>query len=114
MQKKKNRIKFETMKHTYAISGMTCNGCRTNAEDTLNNIKGVLKASVNLDEGKAEVEMEKHISTETLQQEFLKAGLHYTITDYNEHTSNKKTDKPIASKPIKDGNSSFPPAKEIH
>jgi len=95
------------MKHTYAISGMTCNGCRSNAESTLNNIKGVLKANVNLDEGKAEVEMEHHISTETLQQDFLKAGLHYTITDYNDHSANKKTDKPIAIKPIKDGNGVF-------
>ena len=95
------------MKHTYAISGMTCNGCRSNAESTLNNIKGVLKANVNLDEGKAEVEMEHHISTETLQQDFLKAGLHYTITDYNDHSANKKTDKPIAIKSIKDGNGIF-------
>jgi Cu2+-exporting ATPase len=95
------------MKHTYKITGMTCNGCRTNVEDTLNTIKGVLKASVNLDEGKAAIEMEHHISTETLQQEFLKAGLHYTITDYNEHSPNEKTDKPIAIKPIKDGNGTF-------
>ena len=56
------------MKHTYKISGMSCNGCRTNVENTLNNIKGVLKATVNLEEGKAEVDMENHISTETFQQ----------------------------------------------
>jgi Cu+-exporting ATPase len=95
------------MKHTYSISGMTCNGCRTNAEDTLNNIKGVSKATVNLDEGKAEVEMEHHLSTEMLQQEFLKAGLHYTITDFNAKSDHKKTDKTIVTKPIKDGNGVF-------
>lgn len=33
------------MKHSYKISGMTCNGCRSNAENTLNNIKGVLNLS---------------------------------------------------------------------
>ena len=92
------------MKHTYKINGMTCNGCRTNAEETLNNIKGVLKARVNLEEGKAEVEMENHISTETFQQEFLKAGLHYTITDFD---PNIVDEKPIALKPIKDGNGIF-------
>ena len=95
------------MKHTYKITGMTCNGCRTNVEDTLNNIKGVLKATVNLEEGKAEVDMEKHIATETLQQEFLKAGLHYTIADYNEHSDNEKTYKQRTIKPRKDQQGSF-------
>jgi len=95
------------MKHTYKITGMTCNGCRTNAEDTLNNIKGVTKATVKLEEGLAEVEMEKHISTETFQQEFLKAGLHYTITDFDPNSANEKTEKPVAIKPIKDGNGVF-------
>ncbi|HEY9220006.1 MAG TPA: heavy metal translocating P-type ATPase [Lutibacter sp.] len=95
------------MKHTYKISGMTCNGCRTNAENTLNNIKGIIKATVNLEEGKAEVEMAHHISTESLQQEFLKAGLHYTIADFDPNSDNKKTEKPIPIKPIKDGNGVF-------
>jgi Cu+-exporting ATPase len=95
------------MKHTYKISGMTCNGCRTNAENTLNNIKGISKATVNLDEGKAKVEMEHHLSTEMLQQEFLKAGLHYTITDFNAKSDNKKAGKPITTKPVKDGNGIF-------
>jgi len=95
------------MKHAYKITGMTCNGCRTNAENTLNNIKGVFKATVNLEEAKAEVEMEKHIATETLQQEFLKAGLHYTITDFDANSANEKTDKTVDIKPIKDGNGVF-------
>lgn len=95
------------MKHTYKISGMSCNGCRTNAENTLNNIKGIIKATVNLEEGKAEVEMAHHISTEKLQQEFLKAGLHYAIADFDPNSGNKKTEKPIPIKPIKDGNGVF-------
>jgi len=95
------------MKHTYKITGMTCNGCRTNAEDTLKNIKGVTKATVKLEEGIAEVEMEKHIATETLQQEFLKAGLHYTITDFDPNSAKEKTEKTVAIKPIKDGNGVF-------
>ena len=95
------------MKHTYKLTGMTCNGCRTNAENTLNNIKGVIKATVNLDEGKAEVEMEHHISTATLQQEFLKAGLHYSISVFNANSANEKTENPISIKPVKDGNGIF-------
>ncbi|MDP3352727.1 MAG: heavy metal translocating P-type ATPase [Flavobacteriaceae bacterium] len=93
------------MKHSYKISGMTCNGCRSNAENTLNNIKGVLKATVYLDEGKAEVEMEKHISTETLQQEFLKAGLHYTIEIPGKENNHEKHYH--KSEIIKDGNGIF-------
>ena len=86
---------------------MTCNGCRTNAEKTLNNIKGVQKATVNLEEGKAEVDMENHISTETFQQEFLKAGLHYTISDFDPNSTHETAEKPISIKPIKDGNGVF-------
>jgi len=83
------------MKHFYKISGMTCNGCRTNAENTFNNIKGVLKATVNLEEEKAEVEMESHIPIKTLQQEFLNAGLHYTIAEFDPN------EKKAEIKPIK-------------
>ncbi|MDF1518020.1 MAG: HAD-IC family P-type ATPase, partial [Lutibacter sp.] len=95
------------MKHTYKISGMTCNGCSTNVQNTLSNIKGVLKATVNLEEGKAEVEMENHISTETFQHEFLKAGLHYSISDFDPNSTNEITENPISIKPIKDGNGVF-------
>jgi len=85
---------------------MTCNGCRTNAEDTLNNIKGILKATVNLEEGKAEIELEHPISLENLQEEFLKASLHYTISDYDPNFSYEKNEKPIKIKPV-NGNGVF-------
>jgi len=94
------------MKHIYNITGMTCNGCRTNAEDTLNNIKGILKATVNLEEGKAEIELEHPISLENLQEEFLKASLHYTISDYDPNFSYEKNEKPIKIKPV-NGNGVF-------
>lgn len=71
------------MKHTYKITGMTCNGCKTNVENTLTNIKGILNVSVDLATGKAEIEMEKHISLDKLRQEFLNAGLHYTIAEFD-------------------------------
>ncbi|MBU1372715.1 MAG: heavy metal translocating P-type ATPase [Bacteroidetes bacterium] len=65
------------MKHTYKISGMTCNGCRTNAEKALNTIKGI-HATVTLNPPEADIEMEEHIPTEKLQQA-LSATTHYTI-----------------------------------
>jgi len=88
------------VKQTYKITGMSCNGCRTNAENTLNNIKGITKATVILEDGKAEVEFEHPISLEKLNKEFLKAGLHYTISDFNSDISQEKTAKPIKIKPI--------------
>ena len=55
------------MKHTYIITGMTCNGCRTSVEDKLNALPEVEKASVNLETSEAIIEMSNHISTEQLQ-----------------------------------------------
>ncbi len=70
------------MKHTYKISGMTCNGCRTNAEKALNTIKGI-HAIVTLNPPEAVIEMEEHIPTEKLQQA-LSATTHYTIAPIEE------------------------------
>ena len=55
------------MKHTYIITGMTCNGCRTSVEDKLNALSQVEKASVNLETSEAIIEMSNHISTEQLR-----------------------------------------------
>jgi len=55
------------MKHTYIITGMTCNGCRTSVEDKLNALPEVEKASVNLETSEAIIEMSNHISTEQLR-----------------------------------------------
>jgi len=94
------------MKHTYTITGMSCNGCRTNTENTLNNIQGVKKATVDLKEAKAEIEMETHLSVEFLQQEFLKAGLHYTITEYNPEINSENAKPKVKIKPLQ-GNEVF-------
>lgn len=55
------------MKHTYTVTGMTCNGCRTSVEDKLNALSEVENASVNLETSEAIIEMSNHISTEQLQ-----------------------------------------------
>ncbi len=56
------------MKHTYYIQGMTCNGCRSHVEETLSKIKGVSKATVNLEEEEATITMNKHIEVAELQK----------------------------------------------
>ena len=105
------------MKHTYKISGMSCNGCRTNAENALNTIKGI-KATVTLNPPEAIVETDAPISIEKLQ-EALSAKTHYTITpldvqeadaNHSHAIKNKVEDKPQdhKTKPIaKKGNGTF-------
>jgi cation transport ATPase len=56
------------MKHTYTITGMTCNGCRTSVEDKLNALEDGIFASVSLEKSEAIIEMKHHVSTETLQK----------------------------------------------
>ncbi len=57
----------EPIQHTYKITGMTCNGCRIHVENSLNQVKGVTKANVDLEKANAEIEMEEHIKLEKFQ-----------------------------------------------
>ena len=68
------------MKHTYTVTGMTCNGCRTQVEEKLNNIDGVKNATVNLEKSEAVIEMTKHISVDVLQNSLSDK---YNITEKN-------------------------------
>lgn len=65
------------MKHTYTITGMSCDGCRTKVEKTLNGVDGV-EAVVSLDPQEAVITMEKHIPTPVLQEALSGVGK-YTI-----------------------------------
>jgi Cu+-exporting ATPase len=65
------------MTHTYTVTGMSCDGCRSKVEKTLNAIDGV-EAVVSLDTATATITMEKHIPTEKLQEALTAAG-EYTI-----------------------------------
>ncbi|NCI46700.1 heavy metal translocating P-type ATPase [Sediminibacterium soli] len=65
------------MEHTYKITGMSCNGCRTKVESALNGIDGV-SAEVTLEPPQARIKMDKHIPTEKLQQALSAVG-DYTI-----------------------------------
>ncbi|MDQ7918293.1 heavy metal translocating P-type ATPase [Mesonia sp. MT50] len=68
------------MKHSYYIGGMTCNGCRKHVEETLSNVKGVSKVSVDLENEQAEIEMDKHIPLEKFQQALKDDGGSYSIS----------------------------------
>ncbi len=56
------------MKHTYNITGMTCEGCKASVEKYLNTLDEVTAVLVDLEKGEAEVTMRSHISTEELQK----------------------------------------------
>ncbi len=65
------------MKHTYKISGMTCNGCKNHVQTTLENIEEITQVSIDLNEGTVEIEMKAHIALEDLQKPF--EGSNYMI-----------------------------------
>ncbi len=67
------------MTHTYKIDGMTCMGCKANAEDALNSLKEITDLKIDLKKSEVKIEMSKHISLEKLQETLIKSGLHYTI-----------------------------------
>ncbi|WP_452222261.1 heavy metal translocating P-type ATPase [Lacinutrix salivirga] len=77
------------MKHTYHIHGMTCNGCRSHVEETLSKVKGVSKASVDLEKAEAAIEMESHIPIERFQEALKKDGGKYSIQKLGEYHHTK-------------------------
>ena len=78
------------MKHTYQIHGMTCNGCRTHVETTLQKVDGVISASVDLEKAEAVIEMRSHIPIDSFKSALEKAGGHYTIHPLGEKKVNSK------------------------
>ncbi|PWQ98326.1 heavy metal translocating P-type ATPase [Leucothrix arctica] len=89
------------MKHSYRVSGMTCGGCRSTVESTLNAIEGVTLATVTLPD-QAEIEMETHVAIEVMQSALSSAG-NYSIEMLNH--SHEKVDT-AADKPACCGSTS--------
>ncbi len=56
------------MKHTYTVTGMTCNGCKNSVQEALNALENVVNATVDLERAEAAIEMKNHIPVETLQK----------------------------------------------
>ncbi len=55
------------MKQIYKITGMTCNGCRSSVEKTLQSVPEIIDVSVDLKAEEATIEMKAYISTQQLQ-----------------------------------------------
>ena len=82
------------MTHNYTISGMSCDGCRSKVEKTLNAIEGI-QAEVTLDPPEAVITMDKHIPTEKFQEVLTAAGK-YTIEMNKAVHSQETTEEPVA------------------
>ncbi|TVZ26870.1 Cu2+-exporting ATPase [Gillisia sp. Hel_I_86] len=76
------------MKHTYTISGMTCNGCSTHVENTLKEVDGVSNAQVDLEKAEAEIEMESHIKLSQFQKALKEDGGNYEIHEQGKTLTN--------------------------
>ncbi|MGA9638457.1 heavy metal translocating P-type ATPase [Flavobacterium sp.] len=84
------------MTHTYTITGMSCNGCRTKVEKILNAIDGIA-AQVSLTPPEAIITMKEHIATEVMQKALTAAG-NYTIEMQGSHHKHTAEPKPEEKK----------------
>ncbi len=55
------------MIHTYKVSGMTCTACQAKVQGLFNKVPHVKNVTIDLREGEATIEMDKHISTPDLK-----------------------------------------------
>jgi len=69
------------MKHTYKIEGMTCNSCKASVEKYINALEYVTHVSVHLENGEAEVTMDRHITTDVLKNALPEK---FTLSEKNE------------------------------
>jgi P-type Cu+ transporter len=67
------------MKVVYTVAGMSCKNCKAHVEDTLRKVEGITAVTVDLEEGEAVVEMDKHVTLDRLQEALEKDGGAYSI-----------------------------------
>jgi cation transport ATPase len=85
------------MKHTYKITGMTCNNCKASVAKYLSKIDNIAVVTVNLEKGEAELTMDKHVSVQTLQNALPEK---YTLTEKQE--KNVFASSSVSSFPIEE------------
>lgn len=86
------------MTHTYNIEGMSCKGCQSHVQDTLNQVPGIKSATVDLHKAQAVIEMENHVPLEVLQEALKSSSYKIWPLEQKAHQpQKKKTDKGISS-----------------
>jgi Cu2+-exporting ATPase len=78
------------MQHRYTLSGMSCDGCRTTIEQTLNELPGV-HAEVTLNPPSMTITSGEHIPLQQLQEIISKLGP-YQVGELNEHPIDTPSD----------------------
>ncbi len=88
-----------TVKHFYKISGMTCANCTKTVEGRLSKLQGVDAVKINLEKQIAEIETQKHIPLNDLQNAL--AGTKYSISDEKETSTAAAQDESATPASIK-------------
>lgn len=69
------------MKHTYNITGMTCNGCKASVEKYLNEIENINNVEINLEKNEGTLTMSSHVDIAVLKSALPEK---YTISEKKE------------------------------
>jgi len=85
------------MTHKYKVTGMTCTGCQAKVQSLLSAVPAVKKVSIDLEQGEATIEMDRHVSTADLQTA-LKAHPKYQLSE-TPHEPHETTGTDEAAKP---------------
>lgn len=56
------------MKHTYTVTGMTCEGCVASVTEKLLQVKGIQEVEVDLKKGEVEISMKEHVPIQRLKE----------------------------------------------
>lgn len=67
------------MDQKFAITGMSCNGCKMNVEKALTALPGVEEVIADLNKAEVSLRVSQELTIETLQEQLADSGLHYTI-----------------------------------
>lgn len=67
------------MKHTYQVTGMSCNGCKSHVEKALSGVEHVTSVHVDLEKAEAVVDMNEEVPFSKLKDAL--SDSHYTILD---------------------------------
>ncbi|MGB4973670.1 MAG: heavy metal translocating P-type ATPase, partial [Cyclobacteriaceae bacterium] len=95
------------MEHTYQISGMTCNGCRSHVEKTLSHVEGIEEVAVDLQKGEAVLKMQNHVPLEKLQKAMADDGGRYSISMQGDHSNHDHHQKEKHQKPKGKGTGTY-------
>jgi Cu2+-exporting ATPase len=84
------------MVHKYQVTGMTCGGCEAKVKSALLKVENVTNVEVSKDENSATITMDKHISTEQLQEVLTAVGKYTLEMSNNKSPQHTTTNEPVA------------------